>query len=401
MKKEFKQLIGFTLFNFVDKGLGFGLPLLVLFLFEDQGIYNQIEYIMSFALILVPFIDGGFRNYLFFGYKEADADREIFVIESEAVFNRLFLNYLILSILLFIGFRFLGSAEQQIVIGLACVRVLFVLLTTYKSILYRFKDQPSKVFYWTLSANVIGMATLALVYMYENRLQSVDFFMGQCLVLVFFVLVVFRKPLFANFKISKAFIIKSLNYAWPLMLNAMIVALINNFGKIYAYHELQEIEMFELTFLLRIGMIIQLAHISSAAFFSKRLYLATTIEENRGAILAYFAVLGTGVIISLTAYAVLVSGFIDFVPLSIHINHITLLIYYLVWCVSAYFELYLNKHNKNIYIPFISVFSILLYSLTFVLVPINLFSIQLAMMVSAIGGLLMVASIIFKFKLLK
>lgn len=58
-----KNFFLFNAFNSIDKFLVFIIPFLPLILFEDQLLYNKIEYIYSISLIIYIFTDAGIKNY--------------------------------------------------------------------------------------------------------------------------------------------------------------------------------------------------------------------------------------------------------------------------------------------------------------------------------------------------
>jgi len=75
----------YTALNFLDKLLNFGIPLLVLYVFSDRGLYNEIEYIYSLALVATTAVELGVRNYFLYAYRMA-AERERLVAETSNCF---------------------------------------------------------------------------------------------------------------------------------------------------------------------------------------------------------------------------------------------------------------------------------------------------------------------------
>ena len=71
MIKKLQNIYSYSVLNFLDKGLIFITPLLILKFFDDKVLYNTIEYIYSISAILVIFLDLGLKNYTFFYLKKS------------------------------------------------------------------------------------------------------------------------------------------------------------------------------------------------------------------------------------------------------------------------------------------------------------------------------------------
>ncbi len=71
MVARYRHLLRYVALNYIDKLIVFVLPLAVLFVTGDEAQYNDIEYILSAAGILVP-LTGVAAMYSFYGFSRCD-----------------------------------------------------------------------------------------------------------------------------------------------------------------------------------------------------------------------------------------------------------------------------------------------------------------------------------------
>ncbi|MDA9841140.1 hypothetical protein N9C34_00590 [Candidatus Marinimicrobia bacterium] len=148
------------------------------------------------------------------------------------------------------------------------------------------------------------------------------------------------------------------------MINLLLMGLINQFGKLYAYNNLDINEMFDLSLIQRISIIIVLIHTSIVGFFTKKLFMSKSLIDHKNIFILYFlAILVTALSIYLF---VLLGNKINILDINIYLLGI-FLIGTMLWCYNAYFELYFNRSNKNRYIPIISLFAFTTYCIIFTL----------------------------------
>ena len=142
------------------------------------------------------------------------------------------------------------------------------------------------------------------------------------------------------------------------------MGLINQFGKLYAYNNLDINEMFDLSLIQRISTIIVLIHASIVGFFTKKLFMSKSLIEHKNIFkLYFFTILFTALSIYLFIIA---SNNINILDINIYLLNI-FLIGTMIWCYNAYFELYFNRSNKNRYILMISLFAFTAYGIIFTL----------------------------------
>ena len=108
---NFKNLYSFSVLNFSEKFLAYLCPLLIIQIFDDKILYNQIELIYSFSVIFNIVFDFGLRGYFTYSLRKIKK-RKQYSIEVLNYFNSLFLIITIVSVLC-ISFLFalLNSAE--------------------------------------------------------------------------------------------------------------------------------------------------------------------------------------------------------------------------------------------------------------------------------------------------
>ncbi|MFY0593244.1 hypothetical protein [Roseivirga sp.] len=398
--KETKALLKFTFLNFLDKGLNFLLPLAILLFFQDNLIYNEIEYVLSVALILATFADLGFRSYLFYGYKESVGREEYFLSRTSKVFNTLFLLYVLSTVLIATSIYFVNHPVSKMTAGYIGLRFIYIFFTNYKSVIYRFDDKPSRLFRWTIPGTILSLLLLLTVFKAGWVLRLDYFFFGSAVVLLVFFLKDFRIGSMADLTLLKSYFFKVISYSWPLILNGAMVSVVNNFGKIYAFNSLSDSEMSEISLMLRIGMIIQLAHLSSMTFFSKKLFLSKSVKESRRTLGVYLFTLLAGCSMACVLYILFINLDIKGLTISFRYSHLLVLLFFLLSSIASYFEVYLNKNNRNIFIPLVSFLGICSYASVFVFV--SSISVDVIIKAMSIGGLISLLSIVIlirKFKL--
>lgn len=89
-KLNFENLYSFSILNFLEKFLAYLSPLLIIQIFDDRVLYNQIELIYSFSIIFNIFFDFGLRGYFTYSLRKIKNKRQ-YSIEVLNYFNSLFL----------------------------------------------------------------------------------------------------------------------------------------------------------------------------------------------------------------------------------------------------------------------------------------------------------------------
>lgn len=352
-------LVRYSFLNYFDKGLNFLLPLSLIFIVDNRAVYNQIELILGYAMIAASFIDFGFRGYLFYGYSNS-SNKQLFAKLIEEEFEK-YLNLYGIIIVLSSIFLFVFNDRYEfltLVILFVTIRTTYLFITSYLSVKFRLLDIPNRIFYYSIPVSLATLLTVYLFYRVFNRTSLSYFFAGQASLIIYLLV----KNAINSQKFKIHFDVKAIKesflYSWPILLNSVMSMILVNFSKIYGYDVLTESQMTQLSYTLRIGLVIQLAHVSFAGFFTKELF----IEKGRKKILTitfkYLFVLFTSSILS---YTIILAINVYSSQDKFQLFQLFLILFYLTWSCSAYCELFLNKARLNVYIPIFSLCANIVY----------------------------------------
>lgn len=354
-----KGLISFFLLTYMDKAISFALPLSVLFIIRDKSLYGLIEVAFSYSTIAMVVVELGLSNYLFWGYKES-VDKILFLGKAQIFFRASLFIYAIISALVFLYLRAYDNSLSML-FALISTRTLFVFFANFYSIIYRLEDKPSKIYFTTIPINLASFLLLAIGYRFYSDAAIIYFFFPpMILVLGISIKFLFKIKLF-HFSEFVAFIKSALTFSWPIILNVLMMSFINNYGKIYAYGHLSAQEMLQVSYALRLGLIIQLSHVAYAAYFSKSLFMDARKRFNGVIFRQYSLILLFSV--SIVVAAILFTNYWlapeIYVPLDLAT---ALFIFYIIlWCYIGYLELYFGVMNANRSILIYSIVSSVLY----------------------------------------
>ena len=118
--------------------------------------------------------------------------------------------------------------------------------------------------------------------------------------------------------------------------------------------------MYAFSYLLRISMVVQMAHASIVAYYSKRLFLDESKQIDRRLYWFYSAFLLVSAILSILI--VIVINALEIIPsITVGFTSCILLLYVFLWCQQSFLEQYLNKINKNKWILYVSFIGVLVY----------------------------------------
>ena len=139
----------------------------------------------------------------------------------------------------------------------------------------------------------------------------------------------------------------ALRYGWPILASALLAMAVANFGKLYAYGNLSEKEMFNFSFAQRMALIVQLGHLAVSGYMAKHLFVSEQKRFHQKIFAGYVITLLIATLVAYSAAWFAPSlGFISSVQ--IDMTFTLIIIYTLLWCIGAYLELYVNRANRNI-----------------------------------------------------
>lgn len=353
-----KTLLLYFILTYFDKGLYFILPMAVLYFTKDSSTYNKIEYICSITNILVPFLTF-ISCYSFYGYKEARDKRRFtqeYLLFSNSATIAIGIGCMVVTNLMSLcGF----SSMDGIAIFLS-IRTTFYIFVQYINCYYRLVDKPIKSLFYSIVINFISLITIAALSFINDGFVIQGFFLPELLTIVFSIIfIVNTKQDNVNFLTLGAFIVSAIKFSWPIVLNSTAVAFVANYGKVYAYNFLTDYEMYCLSFLLRIVMLVEMAHASLVSFFSKDIYIKGFTKKF---IITYSSImLFTILVVSGLMYIYDYVFAEQYIPLD---GTFYLIIFYaLLHMIGAVIEIDYGRHNKNTYIFVISVISCAIYVL--------------------------------------
>ncbi len=353
-----KKFFFFNILNLTDKFLIFLIPILPLIVFNDQLLYNEIEFVYSVSLILYIFTDGGIKNYSLSFYRTSN-NKHHFLLSNIKYINTLSIYYFFILFPL-IGF-FIYFAETKYIYLFILFRILLLINSNYFKVHFSLNNNQKYMLFLTLLISGLTFIYILFRYYLNLSLSIFDFFIFQILIMSLLIIYNFINKKFLSitnlFKIYK----KSFIFSFPLILNALVFLIIMHFIKIYSYNYLSSDEMTQISFILRFMLIIQIFHGGFTNYFYKK-FFETKFKKIDFKIFFYYILILISVSFLLLFSFPLVSSMLN---LNFDINLVFLLIfgYTIIWCMAAFFEQYLNKFYKNKYILFYSLISLFFYIL--------------------------------------
>jgi hypothetical protein len=395
-----RGFINYFILTYFDKVISFALPLSVLFIIKDRSLYTFVEVVFSYATIAMVISELGFSNYLFFGYKTAK-DKEKFLQEAQVNFKFLLLLYCALAILFIFVSNSYGR-EIVVLFILVSAKTLFSLFLNFYSNIYRLKDNPSGIYLASISINILSFTLLMLAVYFSWPHKIIYFFLPSAILVI---TVCFKFVLWeshwSNLKAFIPFLKRSLAFSWPIILNVLAMTYINNYAKIYAYAHLSQQETVQVSYIMRIGLIIQMTHGAFSSFFSKSLFMDSARKLNIRIFKRYSLVLILSVTLALLIILATNYFFGGQIQIPFSFSTFLFLFYILLWCYIGYLEIYFGITNANRMILLFSLLSLGLYILLLQISnEIDLFRLSLYMVLSAIMNLGLVIAGLYKLQVI-
>lgn len=358
---EHKNLATFVIVNYIDKFLVFLLPMLVLYITKSKDIYNTIEYVYSIANIIVPFF-GFISSYAFYGYKISQKEGDLNYINSYKAFQTIMLVFLFMvGIVVSLLIPLFSLNIGLVFLLLIYVRFLYLLTVNNNNVYYRLIDQPVRFLIYTI---ICSISSAILVFFFSsinsNRIYTYAcFFLPQFALVSKYGFEVFQDRLKIKIREVYKFVIRSINFAWPTVINCTIVAFVMNYGKIYAYNFLSSYEMYNFSYTMRISMIIQMAHSSLIAYYAKELYVK---GYSSSFYKIYVMVIGFAFLLSVL-FVYLFNQLTTVDKLAIDSTTYLIFLYTFIHCCGASLELFFGRSNMNKKVLIMSVISCLFFCL--------------------------------------
>lgn len=346
------SLVSYTVLNYIDKGLSFLIPFLILKFKFTCNSYSEVEYIISFSLIVSNFLDFGIKTYFFIGYKKS-LDSAIYVKRNTDLLNLLIVMYLTV-VLILLPICFINDMFFYILI-----RSILLMYINVKSSICRLEDRPSDALMISFFINISSVFLIVVFEILKIEYSVFYFTLPNLLYLIFVSVpnfnVINRQKVICLFK----FIVNSLLYTWPLLVNLLIAGLQNNFAKIYGYNVLDQNEFQNLAVLLRYFTIPLLAHTSALNYYTKSIYVSLNKFDKK----IYFRYL-TIILFGYVAMFlfIIISNYTHWLPY-VHFDKIIVILFFssVLLLHRTFLEQYFGKYEKLIYVAFSSIFSFLVF----------------------------------------
>lgn len=380
LKKNFSFLIYASL-NIIDKFLAYVAPLLILKFLGNNFLYNQIELIYSISIIFNVFLDFGLRGHFVYSYRFYDSKAD-HINDHLKSYNSLFFIYIgaVLILLIFIKYSY---PEIFLLSCLIFIRIIYLFIINFFRFFFRFYSKINYFFLLTIPVNIVTIFLIIYFNFFDFKYVLIYFFVSQfLLILIYFIIFSFKSNSIIHFKLALRVLKSSINYYWPIILSTACSLLIMNFGKIYFFYNMSENDMTKFSFIIRFLLIIQLFHATFSSFNLKKNYQENEKKINKKIFVKYFI----GLVFSILFVNLLYPNtqFFFGIGYNFDLVYLFLVIYITTWCLSSYLEQFLGKFNKNIFIMYLQIASLLFYFLPFIfLKDINIQNISFLMVISS------------------
>lgn len=386
-----KNLLLYTILNYIDKFFNFLIPFIILKL--HGYVYSEIEYLISISLIFSSFTDLGLRQYSFYAYRHS-SNNNLLLNQLEYTNQLLIIIYGIITL---IGF----FSKINILIIYGIYKGIFQTFINIESSITRLRDNPNKVLWINILVNNIIILILVLFYFAKIKFQPIEYII---IYIVFSGLYVFKFILNLKnkiFKIRQLFniIVSSLKYAYPSIIILCITGIENNIAKIYGYDYLPQETFKYLAILLRFFSIIILAHTSLIGFKSKHIYTSQDNIKKKDIKDQLIYVISAYLLMIILIY---ISNKLNLFNVRILFNNDFLIISVTYTCmiIRAFIEPYFAKHSRLylLLIPSLSSFIFIILSLINFRESLNL---SLLLFIILCGELIstIIQLIIYKYKI--
>jgi hypothetical protein len=383
----------FTFLNLLEKFLSYVAPLLILKLFNDQNIYNQVELIFSISLLANVFLDFGIKGRFIYEYRFLRKQKNLH-LEYLYSYNSLIIFYIAASIIIII-INYLFYYDYLLLL-IFFIRFIYIFLINFYKFFFRFYYNINYYFFLTIPVQIIIIIILTVLYTLQSKLTLIDFFYSQLIVIFAYIFLLYRKKIKYSPAIKTIYTIKkSFIYYWPILISSATSLIVMNFVKIYSFYKFDEFTMTKISFYLRILLVIQLTHVTFSGFFLKKNFSSNAKKINLNLLLSYIflLILGAGFVVIIFPLVV------DFLNLKLRLDAIFFLFmfYIFLWCLGAYVEQFISKINKNFDLMIAQIIALFVYFFpAFIFQEINIILIACSMCMSSLTYFFGVAYILNK-----
>lgn len=346
-------LLKFVVLNYLDKGIAFVMPLLVLWLSDNKELYNDIEYVYSIANILV-FVFSIVSFSSFYYYKESVDKGSFLRLYQKSSGIIMLLTVILTSVGMWIYKQFDAKITCALILCITS-RTLYMVYINNVSSYVRLIDKPSKILLYSIFINLITIGVVYLCFLLSIRVLIPYFFVCFFVPFYYCILIIHENESVSG-DLVKKFFIESLKYSWPIVVTCFIGAFVNNVGKLIAFNRMSVNDMYVFSYTLRISMIIQLAHSSIIAYFSKNIYLKGYPKK---IIIAYLLLLLVAIFGCLLF--IHLCNLSEKLYLPLNLTTFLIILYNFVFCCASFMELFFSRRKKNTNILIVTIISVLCF----------------------------------------
>lgn len=354
-----KDLISFIILNYLDKGLAFLLPLIVLYICDDKTVYNKIEYVYSIAGIAIVFFNlSNFGGFYF--YKESNDRTHFLKLYQKACSIMLLFMVAVMLVAAFVW----NVLDDKITLLLCCcvsARLSYLLFINNDSVYYRLIDKAYKILLFSIVINIISISLVFLFFYFNKDIIVPYFITGLVIPIVLSIRCLLNEKTISIHEVL-SYYKDTFFYAWPIFITTFLGMFVNNFGKIFAFNTMSPDEMYSFSYTLRISLIIQLAHSSIMAYFSKRIFL---LGYSFKLIVGYLLFISSCVFVSFAALFCL--NQLEAFHINITWSTLVLFLYTYVFCAASFFGDFFSRRNLNRLTLYATLIATVIYALMFIL----------------------------------
>lgn len=334
-----------TVASYADRAAAFLLPMLVLRGNQQSEAYAAVEFVISLSVMLATFFDAGLRNYVLYYERESAGagNATLRTLQAYVPVYAVQLGVVALAALPWLGGFNNGYTSALVFVGVARGAALSVIAIATQLLILN--GRPASGALLSFTSWIFGALSFLVPAEKGVAARTLVFFSASFLILGAAGVVLHRRVGLGNGAVGRKHLLAALRWGWPLLVAAAASMAVAHFARIYAYAKLPLAEMVGFTFWLRVFSIIQLSHSALVASFSLEIFQSRAPGVGWHNLRRYLSYMAAPV-----AVALLVALFGQTItaapplPLS---AVLAIFSYVLVWCLSAYLEIYVTRTSRT------------------------------------------------------
>ena len=354
-----QKLFNYSFFLFLDKGLAFLLPLLILFLTDDRSLYASVEAAIAVSILLVPLLDLGLKYYVSYCYRQ----------EGNKCLDRFDRLLIILSLVsITISIPLLIFSKLFFIVFLGILKSVHINLYQYCQIRGRLTDNLIPPVRLNVVSTALSVFLLIAAYHSEangNVLLFSLFIVPPFLFLINNFRSLSPAALFTFYPVNddddddgddendvdndndvKNFLSKCIRFSGPAIVNTLIVVGFANVLKLVIFAKFGEEDLVEYAFAFRLALLIQVFHMVISGYTFK-FFLMSSDFVKMLKIFLMFALSLIAITLFLAIFIDIVSGIVSYDLLKFDLLTAVVFAYTLFWCLASFFEFVYIRIDKT------------------------------------------------------